>query len=64
MVREHGRKAADEVWEPGAGVEAAGGHCPGLNRIGVACLPSRSPYDAGDSEWKHVIRPASELEEP
>jgi len=43
---------ADEVWEPGAGVEAAGGHCPGLNRTGVTCRPSRSSHDAGESEWK------------
>lgn len=42
----------DEVWEPGAGAEATGGLCPGLNRTGVACRPSRPPHDAGESETK------------
>jgi len=51
MVRKHrptsDRGLAEEVWEPGAGVEATGGHCPGLNGTGVACRPSTPPGDAG-----------------
>jgi len=44
------RFAGEQVWEPGAGVEATGGHCPGPNMTGVACRPSRPSSSIGVSE--------------